>query len=118
MSGSTLTAFGTGKKNSYSLPDINVPDKEKDENWHKQFVQSIVNRSMPAFDTSLAFMNEAYNFYLGAQTDKSFAFMRVAEDGDVLPAQWINFNKIKVKIDLMLGELAKKGYEVDVRACN
>jgi len=110
-----------GKNTNYTLnvPDVNIPDSEKTEDWHKQFVQSIVNRSLTnSYDLDYYSMSEAYNFYLGTQQDTSFEFMRTAEDGDSLPAQWINFNKIKVKIDLMLGELSAKGYEVNVSANN
>jgi hypothetical protein len=115
----TGNTYGGGAKHSYQLPDINVPDSEKKEEWHKQYVQSIVHRSLNgSYDLSSNAMNEAYNFYLGTQNDQSFEFLRTAEDGDSLPAQWINYNKIKVKIDLLLGEISKKGYEVIVKSIN
>lgn len=111
--------YGGGAKHSYQLPDINVPDSEKKEAWHKQYVQSIIHRSLNgSYDLSSNAMNEAYNFYLGTQSNQSFEFLRTAEDGDSLPAQWINYNKIKVKIDLLLGEISKKGYEVLVTSIN
>jgi len=115
----TNSTYGGSAKHSYQLPDINIPDSEKNKEWHKQYVQSIVHRSLNgSYDLSSNAINEAYNFYLGAQNDQSFEFLRTAEDGDSLPAKWINYNKIKVKIDLLLGEISKKGYEVVVRTIN
>lgn len=111
--------YGGGSKHSYQLPDPNVPDSEKKEHWHEQYVQAIIHRSLNgSYDLSANAINEAYNFYLGTQNDESFEFLRTAEDGDSLPAQWINYNKIKVKIDLLLGEISKKGYEVVVKSIN
>jgi hypothetical protein len=60
----------------------------------------------------------AYEFYNGTDVGEEFKYLQTAEDGDALPARWINFNKIKVKIDVLLGELTSKGYEIDVSATN
>lgn len=101
------------------LPSIFVPESEKDENWHKQFVQGIVSRSIHAgFTDRRAMMDECVNVYLGLHTGDEFDFLQKAEDGEVLPAKWMDFNKIAVKIDLQIGELMQRGYKINVKASN
>lgn len=104
---------------SLSMPSIFVPDKEKDENYHKTFVQSIANRSvMSGYSARNLVMNECYNFYLGLQGGEEFEFLQKAEDGEVLPAKWMDFNKIAVKVDNLLGQLSQRGYRISVKASN
>ena len=100
-------------------PPMNIPDKEKDENYHKQYLLNIVRGSVnEQWTHGYTSMNENYKFYDGTQGGDEFKFLQEAEDGDVLPASWINFNKIRVKVDLLLGELSKKGYDISVKAVN
>lgn len=104
---------------SASFPSIFVPEENKDEIYHKSFVQSICSRSIMAGYTSrYALFNECINFYLGLQSGEEFDFLQRAEDGEVLPAKWMDFGKIAPKIDLLVGELIKRHYKIDVKACN
>lgn len=104
---------------NFAFPSLNIKDSEKDESWHKKYVQAIVFNSLnSAYDFDNKVMNDCYNFYQGMQGGDEFEFLQNAEDGEVLPAQWINYNKIKVKIDLLLGELSEKGYQLNVKAIN
>jgi hypothetical protein len=104
---------------NYSFPNINTPEKEKDEKYHKQYVQAIVNRSISeGYADRYIMANECVNFYLGLQTGEEFDFLQKAEDGDVLPAMWMNYNRINTKINLMLGELSQKKYEIFVQGLN
>lgn len=104
---------------SGSLPSIFVPDGEKDEAYHKQFVQGITSKSVySGYAERRMMMDECLNFYLGLQSGDEFDFLQKAEDGEVLPAKWMDFNKIAVKIDLLLGELSQKGYKINVKAHN
>ena len=106
-------------KVTFNFPNITVPEKEKDEDYHKKFVQAITNRgAADGFASRFSIANECVNFYLGLQSGDEFDFLQKAEDGEVLPAQWINYNKINVKINLLIGELFQKGYEIDVKAIN
>lgn len=92
---------------------------KKDEDYHKQWVQAIVKESVDSnYETSVAFMDTLVDYYNGVQSSEAFQFVQEAEDGDALPAIWNNYNKIKVKIDLLLGELAAKGYEIRVKHVN
>lgn len=109
----------TSSTPTYTFPKITVKESEKNEDWHKQFVQAILNRSIAdGYANRYSIANECVNFYLGLQSGDEFEFLQKAEDGDVLPAQWIVFNKINTKINLLVGELAERGYDITVRALN
>lgn len=104
---------------TYTFPKLTVKESEKNEDWHKKFVQAILNRSIAdGYANRYAIANECVNFYLGLQSGDEFDFLQKAEDGDVLPAQWIVFNKINTKINLLIGELAERGYDISVKALN
>lgn len=102
-----------------SFPSIFVPEKEKDEQWHRAFVQAVASKSiLSGYTDRRAVMNECVNFFLGLQGSTEFDFLQKAEDGEVLPAKWMDFNKIAVKIELLIGELIGRGYKIDVKAYN
>ncbi len=101
------------------MPSIFVPDKEKDENYHKSFVQAIANRSINSgYSARNLMMNDCVNFYLGLQSGEEFEFLQKAEDGEVLPAKWMDFNKIAIKIDQLVSEMAQSGFKINVKAYN
>jgi hypothetical protein len=96
-----------------------VPDQEKDEDYHKQYVQAVVNRSVNYnFDLNYAMMTECYKYYDGVQGGEEWKFLQEAEDGSILPATWINYNAIRNKVDLLVGDLSSKGYEIRAKAIN
>lgn len=101
------------------FPSIFIPESAKDENYHRQFVIAITSRSvMSGYNARYSLFNECVNFYMGLQQGEEFDFLQRAEDGEVLPAKWMDFNKIAVKIDLLIGELIKRSYKIQVKACN
>ena len=102
-----------------NFPSIFVPESEKDEDYHKQYVQAIASRGiLSGYAERFALMNECVNYYLSLQGGEEFDFLQRAEDGEVLPAKWMDFNKITVKFDLLLGELTQRGFKIKVRAQN
>ena len=104
---------------TYSFPTITVSEKEKDEEYHKSFTQAIINRSVAdGYADRYTIANECVNFYLGLQTGDEFDFLQKAEDGDILPATWMNYNRINNKVNIMLGELSQKKYEIFVEGIN
>lgn len=104
---------------SMSFPSIFVPESDKNELYHKQFVQAIANRTLNSgYYERNALMNECVNYYMGLQGGAEFEFIQKAEDGEVLPAKWQDYNKIAVKIDLLLGEFRQRGYKINVKASN
>lgn len=106
-------------KVNYTFPSLTVAEKDKDESWHQGYVQAIVNRSMAeGYADRYAIANECVNFYLSLQTGAEFDFLQKAEDGDILPAKWMTYSRINNKINLMLGELSAKKYEISVKGLN
>jgi Membrane protein involved in colicin uptake len=104
---------------NFSFPSIIIKESEKDEDWYKQYVQAIVNKSISdGYADRYAIANECVNFYQGLQEADEFEFLQKAEDGDTLPALWMNYNRIRTKVDLMIGELSQKKYEIFVRGIN
>lgn len=110
----------TSNSFNISFPSLFVPQKDKDtELYHKQFVQAITNRSiLSGYTDRYALMNECVNFYLGLQSGDEYQFLQTAEDGEVLPAKWADYNKIAVKIDRLLGDLIQRNYRIGVKAYN
>lgn len=94
-------------------------EKNKDENWHKQFVMSIVQDTITStydvFNTSITLL---YDYYNGVQSGDEYNFIQTSEDGESLPAKWINYNKVRTKVNLLIGELYKKGFEITVKTVN
>lgn len=110
----------TSNSFSISFPSLFVPQADKDtELYHKQFVQAITNRSiLSGYTDRYALMNECVNFYLGLQSGEEYQFLQTAEDGETLPAKWADYNKIAVKINLLIGELIQRNYKISVKAYN
>lgn len=102
-----------------SFPESNIPEKKKDKEWYKKTIQAIVCGTLtPANDLSRSLMSDCYRFFNGTQGGDEFNFMQTAEDGDSLPAIWINYNKIRIKVEVLMGELASKGYDFSVESVN
>lgn len=108
---------------THSTPSLSFPSlfvDKKDENWYRQYVEAIQNRAVvDGYVGRYTLMNECVNFYLGLQGGADeFEFLQKAEDGDILPAKWIDLNKIGTKVDLLIGELQQRGYNIRVQAMN
>jgi len=94
-----------------TFPDLWVPDKDKQEDYHKRAVMSILGQTVStgfipnlytAMDMSMRFYNSDYDL-----SDK-FDFMERDYNGRSLPALWINYNKIRSKINLLEGEMTQR----------
>lgn len=106
-------------KGSYPFPSVNIPEKKKDEQWYKEFVHAISARCLNSdFARNYTAVDSCYQFYNGTQGGDQFLYMQQAEDGSSLPAPWMNLNKIRPKINLLLGELMTNGYDFRVTAIN
>tara|TARA_R100000995_G_scaffold16783_1_gene6639 strand:- start:97 stop:2220 length:2124 start_codon:yes stop_codon:yes gene_type:complete len=104
---------------SDGYPDLSLPDSKKDEQWHKDFIKGIINDAVDGrYEFSYRTMQESYDFYDGTQTTEEVNFLQESDNGDTLPAIWINYNKIRVKVDTLIGELSAKGFQVQAKAIN
>lgn len=109
----------TAQSAQYRFPKVTVSESEKNEEWYKQFILAIVNQSIDtSFDMEYAAMNESVEFFNGTESGDEFRFLQEAEDGEVLPAQWINYNRIRSRIDILLGELQAKTYQINAVTIN
>jgi hypothetical protein len=104
-----------------TFPNMWVPDSQKDEDYHRQAVlailgQTVSNGYIPNLYTA---MDKSMNFYNGDyDLSKKFDFLQKDYNGRSLPALWINFNKIRNKVNLMEGEVAIQKLEVSCKTLN
>ena len=103
-----------------SFPPINIPESEKDEEWHKKFNQAICNETFDDdnYDFYQERMRVNLEFFDGTQSLDKYDFLTQNENGDALPALFIRFNRIRSKIESLLGELEVAGYEISVDGVN
>lgn len=101
------------------MPDFNIPEKKKDENWHKQAVQALAS---DAFQDDYSFgrtvMDVNYHYYQNGNNSDQYKYLQEAEDGTPYPARWLHLDRIRTKINTVAGELVKRGYEIKVEAIN
>jgi hypothetical protein len=104
---------------SFAFPDLHIPDSKKKEEYHENFTRAICFNSVDgAFGKYQAFVDQLYEYYHGVQSGEEYRFLQESENGEALPARWAIHNKIGVKVDLLCGELAEKGYDIKVSAIN
>jgi hypothetical protein len=110
----------SSQNSSTAFPRIDIPKKDKEnEKYHKQFTLAIINNSIhTSYDVNYAAMNESVVFFNGQQGGDEFNFVQSAEDGEVLPAKWITFNRIRSKLEVLFGELQAKGYQINATSIN
>lgn len=105
---------------SYNFPSKHLPEDQKQEEWYTQYILAIMSQTLGGgwFSLAISAMDENYNIYNNQDFSEEFEFLQESEDGKSLPALWMNFNKIRAKIHLMVGELVKRGFDVTVEAKN
>lgn len=104
---------------SSAFPNITLPDTEKNEAWHKQAVEAITNRSLnQTYTLNYVMMNESVNFFQSLHSGDEYKFLQTAQDGSALPAKWMNLNRIRPKLSIVIGEFMEKGYDIRVKALN
>jgi D-ribose pyranose/furanose isomerase RbsD len=102
-----------------NFPSINITESKKNKEWYKSFVNAIARRSLNStYSLDYQSMDSCYKFYNSQQSNEVYKFLQEAEDGTQLPAIWATFNKIRPRINLLLGELMEKGYDFKVSAIN
>jgi hypothetical protein len=105
----TVTAF----------PDPNIPDKEKKEKYHRDFINAITHASINnTYEKQGNVMQKSYDYFTNTYIGEESSFLQTTENGTVLPAKWLPFNSILPKIKTLVGEAASRGFEVQVRTVN
>jgi hypothetical protein len=102
---------------SYSFPSLT--EKKKDKDYHKRWAQAIVHNTIDDnYANRYRIIAECYKFLEEGTSGELTSHLQKAEDGTDLPAPWLTLNTLKTKIDLLIGELEQRGYEIKVRALN
>ena len=100
------------------VPNILIPENQKDETYHKNWVTAILYRAIVTgyIPNSYTAMSASYDFYNSDYSiaDK-YSFLQGTNDGKSLPARWKNYNFIRNKIELMVGEMTVRGYDFSCR---
>lgn len=108
-----------GNQQGTTAPNINVPEKSKNEQWYKSFCLWLVNQNLNnGWHTRYNILNACYQYYDNCQVTDSWAFMQTAEDGSALPAQAQTIPRIRNKVNLLVGEFLQRGYDFKVEAVN
>ena len=102
---------------NYAFPLLTEADKNSD--YHKRFTQAIVHKSIDEnYSTRYAILAECYKFMQEGTSGELTSHLQQADDGTALPIPWLTLNSIKTKINLLVGELEERGYEIKARAHN
>ena len=102
-----------------TLPDLNLPENEKDETWHKNYTLAIANRVwVDSYDYWQDRIQENFDYFDGREDLDKYSFITEDENGDSLPAIYTRFNKVRTLIKSLTGELETAGYTIDVCGIN
>jgi hypothetical protein len=102
---------------NYAFPSLT--EKKKDESYHKRFAQAIVHQSInDSYVNNYRIMAECYKFLEEGTTGELTQHLQKAEDGTDLPAPWLTLNTLRSKVDLLIGEMEERGYQIKVKALN
>jgi hypothetical protein len=104
---------------NYAFPRLDIPDGEKDEKYHESFARAIINKSVSdSWRNNWLLISECYKFLEEGSNGELVGHLQTADDSTALPAMWLSLNTIPSKIDLLVGELQTRGYNIRVKALN
>src|SRR5882672_1635512 len=105
--------------NTSSFPRIDIPDSEKDSDYGKRWVQAIVSNTFTdTWTNNYQVLEMLYKYYLDGSSGDLTGYLQTAPDGSSLPAIWLSLNGLKSNLDLLIGEMEERGYEIKVKALN
>ena len=110
------------KIENVTFPPQKISMKSKDETWGKSCVEAIVGRSGAGTQggyTRKERMGIAYGLYDSEFDKNDFKYITDPYNvGDVFPANMQNYNIIRPKIDLLIGEESKRPFNFRVLQTN
>lgn len=109
--------------NAKGLPNQKIPFKQKNENWQKETIDYYIERvgvgGEDNLHTRYERMDIAYGLYDSEFDKNDFKYVTDPYDvGDTFPANIQNYNEIRPKIDLLVGEESKRGDDFKVIQTN
>jgi hypothetical protein len=101
------------------FPKQNIPEREKNKEWHLKCVNAIVsyNKDHRKYTDEKKKDHDNYLLYAGHFDPKSFTYVTDAY-GLTSPARLVNYPMIKPKIDLLVGELISQPLQFTVNVIN
>lgn len=106
---------------NFAFPNMAVPDKEKGEQYHRQFLLAILSNAVYQGNAVDVYFNmeKSMRFYNGDyDISNKFDFLMKDPSGKALPAVWMNFNSIRNKINLLEGEYAAQKVNISCKTIN
>lgn len=101
------------------LPRINIPEKDKNEDYHKSWIRAITGTTfVTSWTSNYRVLEMLYKYYLDGSSSDLTGYLQTAADGSSLPAIWLSLNGLKSNLDLLVGEMEQRGYEITVKALN
>lgn len=102
-----------------NFPKINIPEKDKNEDYHMKWVRAIVSNTFTeSWANNYQVMEMLYKYYLDGSSGDLTGYLQTAPDGSSLPAIWLSLNGLKSNLDLLVGQMEETGYEIKVKALN
>lgn len=105
----------------FAFPNMAVPDKDKGEEYHKKYLLAILSNAVYQGNACDIYYNmeRSMRFYNGDyDLSNKFDFLMKDPSGKALPAIWMNYNKIRNKINLLEGEFAVQKVNVACKTIN
>lgn len=102
----------------------NEKESKKDKGYHKFWGKHIMTTYLSWRHYARYKMAESYQFFNGTQPTNTYQSLfdvhnLKTEKGELsMPLVYVNFNKIRNRVKVKLGELASMGFEVQARAIN
>lgn len=104
---------------SYGKPSIAIPESQKGIEYHRAWTLAVVAGGLTnQWANSYLLLAELFKFYQSGSSGDLVKFLMTTLDGSDLPAYWTTTNTIKTKIDLLVGEMEERGYEIKAMAMN
>jgi len=96
-----------------------LDSSKKDKDYHVAWGRAILTSSITD-DWSMKYrvMAECYKFFQSGSSGELTSFLQKAADGSDMPAMWLTMSSLKSKIEVLVGELEERGYDIRVRALN
>ncbi len=104
---------------SSSYPLITTPEKDKNENYHRSWVQGICSSTFTeSWANNYQVLEMLYRYFLEGSSPDLTAYLQTAPDGSSMPGVWMSLNSVKDKLETLIGEMEERGYDIKVRALN
>lgn len=101
------------------FPQITIPDKEKNLDYHTRWAKAVVQNSFTQdWTTRFNILKSLYSFFHDGTGNDLTGWLQTAPDGSQMPGIWGSLNTTKTRLKVLIGELEERSYQIKVRALN